>query len=578
MPAKYSKEEWKRIDEVLDQVLDAEESERADLLNALCGNDQQLLVEVNRLLHAEASHSDTLEKPAISFANTLLKQNNDLKTESKTVTDLSGMHVSVWQLKENIGQGGMGVVYRAERMKGDFQQVVAVKLLHNDSAANQSLIERFHLEQQLLASLDHPNIAQILDGGMTERGQPYFVMEYVQGIPITQYCDAHKLGVDDRLRLSLQVAKALGFAHKKLIVHRDIKPNNILVTDKQEVKLLDFGIAKLLEQAPDMALTKTGESFLTPGFAAPEQLRNQAITVATDVYQLGLVIYELLTGKQAYRLEADSIAELVSIICERAPITPSQIAVSSFPEISNESISRLRNASTQQLQGKLIGDIDALVSKLLSPLPEDRYSSMDAFSQDVHAYFEGLPISARSPTFSYQARKFLRRNWKGASTAALFIVIIIGYAVTVTIQAKEIETALQQSVKEQEKAKRVTDFLVNVFKAADPNVGGLQKITAQELLEKGRVRIQEDLRHLPEIQTHMLTLLGEIYFSQGGVPTSIEFLEESLVIQRSIALDNIPKQVAFANTLTKLAIVYMYSGKYEQAAEIFKESLSLHEA
>ena len=279
-----------------------------------------------------------------------------------------------YRIIEEVGRGGMGVVYRAEQTSDSFTRQVAIKLLSNNRNDSQ-VLQRFQKEQALLAGLKHPNIAQLYDGGVTNNNIPFFVMEYVDGAPIDQYCNGKKLSLKTRLRLLLQVADALSFAHSNLIVHRDIKPSNIFVTQEGEVKLLDFGIAKILDEEKDLQLTQTGNQVLTPGYAAPEQLLEQPITVATDIYLLGLVGYHLLTGQQAYQDKAGSLVEIARVMCEEDPTQPSLIHKKMTKEIS-ASVFSDRGVSQKQLENQLKGDLDAILLKSLSRRPENRYTSV----------------------------------------------------------------------------------------------------------------------------------------------------------------------------------------------------------
>ena len=346
-------------------------------------------------------------------------------------------------------------------------------------------------------------------------------MEYVAGVPIHQYCDQQRLSIDQRLNLILQTAKALSFAHQHLIVHRDIKPGNILVNQQGQVKLLDFGIAKLLKQQENLDLTCAGEQLMTPGFAAPEQLLNQKITVATDVYQLGLIMYEMLTGHKAY-YQYQSFSQLVKVICEQRPIRPSQLvhknSLKSGEHADHKAAienSRLRSTRVHQLTKKLTGDLDAIALKMLDNKPEQRYPSMEAFSADLDAYFNNRPLVARSPTLLYQLTKFVQRQYKAIAMVSLFSTFLIAYSYTSAYQAEQTRQALIKSQIAQDKSQRVSQFLVQFFKAADPNVAGLETLSAKDVLENGHVRIVKELNKVPEIQSAYVNPAGG-NLSQSG--------------------------------------------------------------
>ena len=576
MSVKFSKAQWNRMQDILDAVLDLEGADREKELRRRCGTDQQLYTDISQLLAHESDAPSYLDNPALDLINTRAGSNtNESFATLEKQIELDDSIVDSYRLCEPLGAGGMGVVYRAERNRGDFEQQVAIKFLSHWQG-NRAQVERFQREQQLLADLQHPRIAKLFDGGLTERGQPYLIMEYVSGKPIDQYCEQQQLNIEQRLNLLLQIIEALDYAHNHLIVHRDIKPTNILVNEDGEIKLLDFGVAKLLGDE-DPNLTRTGEQVLTPGFAAPEQLQNQTITVATDIYQLGLVAYELLTGRQAYRDKAESMLELVKVICDGAPTLPSEILLSVPAENDSENgftkFEFISEAERRHWSKKLSGEVDAIVLKMLHNEPAQRYRSMGALQADLQAYFEHRPISAHSQSIVYLLNKTARRHWKSLATISAFVVLLLAYATTVSIQAAKIQTALDASKLEREKAQNVADFMIDMFKAADPNVSGLETVTAQELLERGQTKVIDDLELSPEIQAQMLTSLGEIYFSQGKSAKSEELLETALLKQRASAQDD---DLGLARTLTQLAIVYSNTNKYDEAAQYFTQSLNLY--
>ncbi len=325
----------------------------------------------------------------------------------------------------------MGIVYLAERDDGEFTKEVAIKLVypHLLNPVNDQLIQRFRRERQILASLNHPHIAQLLDGGTTETGLPFVVMEYVTGVPVTQYCKEKNLTLDQRLRLFQQVCDAVKFAHQNFIIHRDLKPGNILVTNEGKVKLLDFGIAKLL--SPDDALNRPDTTrtltMMTPEYASPEQMRGETVTTTTDVYSLGLVLYELLTAQRAYRINNLSLTQMIKIVCEEEPRKPSSA----------------QNLSSKQ-SNELRGDLDTITLTALQKESKSRYQSVLQFSEDIARYSDGLPVVARTSTFRYRADKFLRRNKKYVIAATLIILSLLGEIVTTMRQAniaKELATS-----------------------------------------------------------------------------------------------------------------------------------------
>ncbi|MFT6267479.1 MAG: serine/threonine-protein kinase [Alphaproteobacteria bacterium] len=565
MSIKVNKARWQQIQAILDGVLKQPENQRMRYIKHVCAKDQQLQRDIEDLLTAEDDAPSFLEEPAAALAKTLFgRLEPDANNEQP---DMEGKKIGAYLLSELLGKGGMGVVYRGERFQGEFEQEVAIKLLSvsgKDQLSNSDKLERFQHEQQTLASLNHPNIAQLFDGGLTDDMQPYIVMEYVKGLDISRFCKDKNLNLKSRLKLIVQVAEVLAFAHSNLIVHRDIKPSNILINAAGQVKLLDFGIAKLLSDDMPSDLTKTGQSILTPGFAAPEQIKGLNITVATDIYQLGLVMYELITAHKAFSDKADSLYELARVMCEKSPTLPSVIA---------KEATHSNQVSQVTWSHKLNGDIDAICMKALRLEPEKRYSSMAEFAGDIKAHLAGLVVGARQKNMQYLFGSYCKRNWKPLLAGGSFLVILIAYTITVTVQSRQIKRALEKSLTETEKAQQVSDFMTGIFKSSDPNLVGLEEINAKQLLEKGQADIQQKLQDAPEIRAHMLGVLGDIYYSQGEYEQSSKLLEQALLQQK-----NSPNQDKYrlANMSTKLAISIGTMDHYEQSEQLLKESLAVY--
>ncbi len=563
MNMNMSRERWQQIQTVLDDVIELDDRQRNAYLEDIGKKDKQLRADVETFLAAERSAPAFLEQPAAALAKELFPIADEQENGAE------GSHLGAYRLTKEIGRGGMGVVYLGVRHTGEFDQQVAIKLLTDpESGAEKKtiLLDRFRHEQQTLASLNHPNIAQLFDGGFTEKGQPFIVMEYIEGQDIAQYCNTLKLRLPERLQLIIQVAEVLAFAHKNLIVHRDIKPSNILINKEGQVKLLDFGIAKLISEESLSDLTKTGDAVMTPGFAAPEQIKKLPVTIATDVYQLGLVMYELITGKKAFSDKADSLYALAKLMCEQAPSAPSMLAADLSSDL------QLIDSAWQK---KLVGDLDAIVLKALRTEPEHRYLSMLAFSADIQAHLNGELVDARQKNLQYLVGNFCRRHWKPLTVASTFVVIILAYATTVTIQSQQTREALALSELEARKARQVSEFMIDIFKLSDPNVSGLEQITAQQLLEKGQQDIQQKLQTAPEIRAHMLGVLGDIYFSQGVYEQSDKLLSLALEQQQALAQSS---RRDIANISTKLATSYSAQHRYEDAESLLLESLAFHQS
>src|SRR5690348_2421430 len=426
-------EEWQRIRPILESALELEPAARPGFLDGAC-QDPSVRHEVESLLasHEEAGTS-LLESAPV--AEIVLEEELRLQLPP-------GKRVGPYEIVGAIAQGGMGTVYRAIRADGQYKQQVALKIVRQEFGG-EFTAARFRNERQILASLDHPNIAKILDGGTSAEGTPYFVMELIDGRCITDYCDEHKLSIDARLKLFRTVCSAVHYAHQHLVIHRDIKPSNILVTSEGVPKLLDFGIAKLLDPnllSENVTVTGAGLAVMTPEYASPEQLSNGAITTTTDVYSLGLVLYELLAGRRAYRFANSMPHEIARAVLETDPDKPSTATARDEPAgeatrnttpITPQVISSLRSDSPEKLRRRLSGDLDNIVLKALRKEPANRYSSADQLSDDIRRHLEGLPVLARKSSVAYRCRKYvLRHKVVVASAAIVFLSLVTGMFLT----------------------------------------------------------------------------------------------------------------------------------------------------
>jgi len=398
-------ERWSQIQDLYAKAEPLAVEDRAMLMDQACADDSDLRNEVESLLlYAGRIESQFLNEPAANLLSS--------DTEVETCSNWIGRRIGIYQVLEEIGHGGMGDVYRASRADGQYEQYVAIKLVR--SGINTSfIVPRFRNERQILASLVHPNIARLLDGGTTEDGAPYLVMELIDGVRIDAYCQQHELSISDRLRLFLQVCSAVQYAHQRLVVHRDLKPSNILVTEEGVAKLLDFGIARIL--SPGVNEETTLLRPMTPEYASPEQMRGEAITTSTDVYSLGVILYRLLTARSPYHMNADSPRELSREIAETEPVKPSSLVLKpgtagdAIPS-QNQSLFSAREESPQKLHRRLAGDVDDILLMALRKEQERRYSSVQQFAEDISRHLDGLPVLARKSSWRYVGRKFLKRN------------------------------------------------------------------------------------------------------------------------------------------------------------------------
>ncbi|HEX7078296.1 MAG TPA: tetratricopeptide repeat protein [Candidatus Eisenbacteria bacterium] len=549
-------EAWHRLHAALDQALDAPRPERAALLDRLCGGDATLRAQVDALLRADAAAEAQGTGGWAPGPAPFSEEAEDEAAAERRVSELLGRALGPWRLVEAIGRGGMGAVYRAERVGGDFAQQVAVKVLRPGLAAG-DLLARFRRERQILARLEHPHIARFVDGGMTEDGLWWFALEYVSGAPITDACERRALDLDATLALFLQACDAVQFAHRNLVVHRDLKPSNILVSDEGEVKLLDFGIAKLLEPgATADERTLLGAAAMTPQYAAPEQVRGEAPTTATDVYAVGLVLYELLTGERAYGRKIKTLEEARRAVLEEEPEAPSARVRRAGPGTRRAAWAR-----------RLRGDLDAITLTALRKEPERRFASVEAMTEDLRRHREGRPVRATGRPFGYVAGKFLRRNRIAVLAASLVVLALAGGLLAT---ARERDRARLEA----RKATEIKDFVLGLFRVSDPGVSRARDVSARELLEQGATRVERDLASQPAVQAEMWDLLGSIYYDLGLFPRSQSMYEKAVAIRRRRATG---ADTLEAGSLSGLGQALLDQGKYADAERAFREALAIQQ-
>ncbi|HXU46378.1 MAG TPA: serine/threonine-protein kinase, partial [Thermoanaerobaculia bacterium] len=399
-------ERWQRVQDLLEVAFERSEDERGAFLAESCGEDEALRSEVEAMLALETELGDFIETPVF-----------DLPGDSGLEP---GSRLGPYRIVSELGRGGMGAVYLAERADSEYEKKVAIKLLKRGLDTDE-LIRRFRGERQILARLDHPNIGRLLDGGTTGDGRPYLVMDYVVGRPIDAYCSERNLPLPERLRLFGQVCRAVHFAHQNLVVHRDLKPGNILVTADGSPKLLDFGIAKLIEDDAEPFATVAALKMMTTEFASPEQVRGEPVTTATDVYSLGALLYRLLVGRSPYRPVTEGRAALAEAVCEQTPIRPS-LAAAEGPEADRDAGKRLR------------GDLDNIVLRALQKDPARRYESAEQLASDVQRHLDGLPVLARPDSLGYRVGKFVNRHRMGVGLAAAALVAVLAFAIVAWVQ------------------------------------------------------------------------------------------------------------------------------------------------
>lgn len=487
---------------------------------------------------------------------------------------LLGQVLGSYRLTGVLGHGGTGTVYLAERADRQYSAQVALKVV-DQPLAHTGLGERFRAERQILANLNHPNIARLLDAGETPAGQPYLVMEYVEGEPLDQYCDSRRLGLKARLELFAQICAAVQYAHQNLIVHRDLKPANILVTRDGIPKLLDFGIAKLLRvdnSQLDAALTRVADRLLTPEYASPEQILGGNVTTASDVYSLGVVLYELVCGLRPYRVPAShSQLELERSICLSDPERPStalQRAIAS-QELPVADIADARASSPERLIRQLRGDIDAIVMRAMRKEPQHRYSSVEHLVDDIRRYLNNEPVQARQGNWFYYGRRFAQRHTAGVIAGLGFLVFVVGVAIVMSIQRQQIAVALERATRDGQRAEMVSEFMLNVFRAADPYMHFGKEPTARALLEQAAERIQADLNQQPDVRARLLEAIGVSYLRMGHSDRAATFLEQAASIQRELGASD----TELGPVLAALAVAQRENAQYEASDRTLAEAL-----
>jgi len=555
MPA-LRPEQWQEVSPYLDYALSLSEQERAEWLLDFRAQRSEIAKLVEELLqeHRALSQEDFLEGQAQQPSNE---------------DGLVGETVGAYKLVARIGQGGMGNVWLAKRVDGRFERQVAVKFLHF-ALASQGAAERFRREGRILGQLRDPHIAELVDAGVTPKGEPYLVLEFVQGHHIDEHCDKQKLGVDARIELFLGVLGAVAHAHASLVVHRDIKPSNVLVSAEGEVKLLDFGIAKLLadDTSPATAtlLTLEAGGAMTPLFAAPEQVTGGAVTTATDVYALGLLLYLLLTGQHPAGAGPHSPADLIEAITETEP----RLASGAIALDDGQGIAQARGTTPEKLRRQLRGDLDTILSKALKKNPVERYASVAALANDLGRYLKHEPISAHPDTIGYRAAKFVRRHRPGVALTAVALIAVLAGVSGTLMQARNARHQRDAAIRERDRANRIRDFMTGMFKVSDPNEKSARDVTARQILDKASGDIKTGLAKDPELQAQMMHVMGNVYGNLGLHDRAQSLLERAIEV--NLAARG-PKDPETLSTMNSLGDTLVQQGRYSEAEKLQREAL-----
>ena len=518
--------------------------DRGEYVRRACGADETLLSRVLLALADAVGEKATQEQ---GFWDDVAAGES---SAAAPLESLEGQRLGRYRIVRKLGSGGMGDVYLAERADEEYQQRVAIKIVRGGLFSPQ-IESRLRMERQILATLEHPNIARLLDGGRAPDGTPYLVMEYIDGEPIDTYCDRRRLCIEARLQLVRTICGAVHYAHQNLVVHRDLKPNNILITPDGTPKLLDFGIAKLLDSrhsAHALAVTHFEYRVMTPAHASPEQVRGDLITTASDIYVLGVLLYELLCGCKPFHLLGTSLTQMERIICEQDALPPSSMVA----RISDETpgvlagIAAQRSTTPARLRKQLRGDLDNIIGMAMRKEAERRYASAEQLAADLDHHLTGQPVLATSDTWLYRSGKFVRRHALAVAAAALAVLTLAAFSAITYIQAQRIARQRDVATAERTRAEQISSFLVELFELSDPSRSRGNQVTAREILDIGARRVRLGLDEQPETRATLLGTIGRVYGSMGMYENSVELLEEALQSRLSIHGPRHP-QVALAH-------------------------------
>ncbi|MEZ4650039.1 MAG: serine/threonine-protein kinase [Candidatus Eisenbacteria bacterium] len=563
-----------RLDEILDEVLDLAESDVPAHLDRRCAGAPELRARIEAILDADREVTAEFLRPAVAAEAVQSAFTGDVPeggplSASDSAEELpAGASVGAWKIVREVGRGGMARVYLAERREESYEQRAAIKVIRR-GVDRDEVQSRFLRERRILARLQHPGIAGLIDGGVMSDGTPWFAMEFVDGKQITEWSQARRLDVEGKVRVFLRVCEAVRYAHQNLVVHRDIKPSNIFVTANGDAKLLDFGIARLLEQDEEgtQTLTVAGGRPMTPRYAAPEQLIGQAVTTATDIYGLGVVLYELLAGVSPFRAPGSSISEYQRLVLETEPARPSDLVDS-----VNESIDR---------------DLDNIVLTAIAKRPEDRYASVEALASDLERWLHGLPVRATASTFRYRSSKFIRRNRPLVfASAAATLAFLVGLAATrwqlpaagiviaslvgglsySSVQARKARAAAKR-------AEEIKHFLLRTFEVADPMRAQGKPITVRELVDRGASQVETELADQPELRAEMLGVLGEIYVQLSLPESGLPLVEREIAVLKSLVKTPPARQ---GDALRRRGNLLIQAGRWSEAEADLRRASELH--
>lgn len=590
--------DFRRVEEIYFAVSALPAGERPAALAAMCGTDVEVRKEVDSLLEHETGVSEFMSKPALGDG-VATKALIDLAPAADR-DDLIGQRVGKYKIEARIASGGMGTVYLAVRADEQFEQQVALKVVKR-GMDTEEILARFKAERQTLAHLNHENIARVIDGGMTGDGRPYLVMEYVKGEAIDEYCDRKELSIDERLRLFRTVCEAVRYAHQNLVVHRDLKPGNILVTEEGVPKLLDFGIAKVLTRTRGPDVTAATERRLTPEYASPEQISGAMVTTSSDVYSLGVILYELLTGRRPFDFGGADATRVEQVVMTGEVVRPSVAVMhrergEGLGQTLSPSDSKTRRtpppqrageeqskgmthpnpvalgAGAERLAKQLRGDLDTIVLAAMHKDAARRYPSVEALIADVDRYFKGMPVAAKKDTLRYRVRKFVRRNAVGVAFAGTAAVLVIAGVAGVVWQARAAVRERDEAERARDQTEEAMENLAEVFAPADAQHVGFDS-NVRQLMEATERRVENELRDEPLVQAVGLSSLGHMHLSLGALEKAESFFQRSYQIRRQLLP---PVHHDIAESLNEQGELAFERRQLSEAERLFHEALAIY--
>jgi eukaryotic-like serine/threonine-protein kinase len=540
---------WQRVQSLFHEAADLPTSERRVFLETQCGDDAGLVSEVLTLLEEDARGGSLLDGDVAAVASQIFSDPSSASLPFK--------EFGPYRIKQALGEGGMGVVYLAERE--DLGNEVAIKILR-DAWVSPARRERFNAEQRTLAQLNHASIARLYDADTSPDGTPFFVMEYVEGVPLTEFCKTQKCSIPERLRLFRAVCEAVLYAHRHAVIHRDLKPSNILVKTDGSIRLLDFGIAKHVENLGELVdQTITGLRLMTPAYAAPEQIRGEQVGIQSDVYSLGVVLYELLAGRLPFDLSKCTPAQAEKILTEQEAEKPSAVA-------KNAAASAETNGRAVIASRTAWADLDVLCLTAMHKDPERRYQSVEALIRDVNHYLDGEPLEARPDTLHYTLGKFVRRHWQLVSAAAVVFALLVGLVIFYTVRLTRARNA---AVMQAARTQRIQRFMLNLFQGGDPSAGPADDLRVVTLLDRG-VQEARSLDAEPAVQAELYETLGGIYQKLGKLEQADSLMESALAKREALYG---PDSTETAKGLLALGSLRDAEARYSDAERLIRQAL-----